>query len=31
MLMDKSDPSNIMVEINKKVISVQVQNAKKAY
>jgi hypothetical protein len=31
MVMDKSDPSKIMLEINRRVISIQVENAKKAY
>ena len=31
MLMDRSDPSKIILEIEKKVISIQTENAKKAY
>lgn len=31
MVMDKSDPNKNLFEINKKVISIQVENAKKAY
>lgn len=31
MITDSSDPSKIMIQISKKVISVQVENAKKAY
>lgn len=31
MVMDRSDASKIIVEIDKKVISVQVENAKKGY